>query len=234
MKISAETMNILKNFSTINSSLMIRRGSVIRTMSQARNIMAEAEVDEVFDHDFAIWDLSQFLAAVSMFKDPEFEFNEKFVTIRSSSGKGSIRYNAAAPELIDSPEKGITMPPTLVTIAMSGKELQDLVKGANVLGGDTISVECREGRIVMRVSCKKDATSHDYAIDVGESHEGADFKFSLSVENLRLLPDDYNVTFCEKKIAQMEAVNNPIRYWITLDTDSTYEKRKTKTHAASR
>jgi hypothetical protein len=227
-------MEILKNFSTINSSILIQEGNTIRTVSQAKDCMGEATVDETFECDFGIWDLRQFLSVVGMFSEPEFEFNDKFVQIRSG-GKASIRYYASAKDLFYVP-KTIVMPPSVYSFTMEKKYIAELSKAAHYLGADTMVVETRDDRVVVRAVAKKNPTSHDYAIDVGDAGDEK-FNFAMSVENLRFLPDDYTFSFCEKKIAQITAASQSLKYWITLGADSTYETKvgsKGKAHAAAR
>jgi hypothetical protein len=233
MKISPDTLAILKNFSTINSNLVVKEGNTIRTISPGKNILTEATVAETFDTPFGIWDLSQFLAAVSLFKDPDFDFQKDHVVIRSSGTKASVKYYYSSPELLVSADKKLNMPPTKVNFTLTVKDLNELMRASSVLGVPDLSLESANDRMVLRVWNRKDPTSHDFSIDVGENISGAEFQFLFKVENLRLLPAEYSVSVSDKKVAQFESQSNDVTYWISLETDSTYTAGN-KSHAATR
>jgi hypothetical protein len=233
MKISHDTLALLKNFSSINSNLVVKEGNTLRTISAGKNILAEAEVPEEFDTPFGIFDLSQFLAAVSLFKDPDFDFRKDHVVIRSSGSKASVKYYYSSPELLVSSDKKLTMPPTKVNFTLRVKDLNELMRASSVLGVPDLSLESVDDRMVLRVWNRKDPTSHDFSIDVGENESGAEFQFLFKVENLRLVPADYEVGISDKKVAQFESQSSNVTYWISLETDSTYTAG-TKAHAATR
>ena len=196
MKISQETIAVLKNFSTINSNLLVKPGSKINTISPTKNILAEAEVDETFDVEFGIWDLSKFLATISLFKDPEFEFNEDHVEISSTDSKASVKYYYSEPELLIKADKKLTMPTTPVKFTLTSKDYGELQKAASVLQAPDLALEStEEGRMVLKVMDRKDSTSHSYSIDVGENKSGASFSFLFKTENLKMIPGTYEVEF---------------------------------------
>ncbi|NMC87795.1 MAG: hypothetical protein GYA69_05130, partial [Candidatus Moranbacteria bacterium] len=125
MKLSGDTLTLLKNFSTINPSLIFKKGSVISTLSNGKNILATANIVEVFPMDFAIYDLSEFLGAVSLFTDPDFDFKEKYLVI--SSGSSKIKYFYADPSGIVSPTKGITMPECEISFEFTKEGYESLL-----------------------------------------------------------------------------------------------------------
>jgi len=234
MKISPDTLSVFKNFASINSNLIVKVGNTIRTISPGKNILAEATVAETFDTEFGIFDLAQFLAAVSLFKDPDFDFRQNHVVIRSANTKASVKYYYSSPELLVSSDKKLNMPAAKVNFDLSMKDLNELTKAASVLGVPDLALESTaDDRMVLRVFNRKDPTGHDYCIDVGPNETGSEFQFLFKVENLRLLPGDYSVSVSDKKVAQFESQSTDVVYWISLETDSTYTAGK-KTHAATR
>jgi hypothetical protein len=223
MKISQETIAVLKNFSTINSNLLVKPGSTISTISPTKNILAEASVSETFDVEFGIWDLSKFLATISLFKDPEFEFSEDHVEISSEGSRASIRYYYSEPELLVKADKKLKMPPTAVNFTLTSKDYGELQKAASVLQAPDLALEStEEGRMILRVFDRKDSTSHSYSIDVGENKSGASFSFLFKTENLKMIPGTYEVGISDKKVSQFRTANG-ITYWISLEADSVFE-----------
>jgi hypothetical protein len=228
MKISQDTLAILKNFSTINSNLLVKEGSYLTTISPTKNILAEANVSETFDVEFGIWDLSKFLATVSLFKDPEFNFTEDHVEISSEGSKAAIKYYYSEPELLVKVDKKLKMPTTPVTFTLTSKDYNELQKASSVLQAPDLSLESTEdNRMVMRVFDRKDSTSHSYSIDMGENKSGTSFSFLFKTENLKMIPGTYEVGISEKKVSQFRNANG-MTYWISLEADSVFEGSNSK------
>jgi len=228
MKISQDTLSILKNFSTINSNLLVKPGNTIATISPTKNILAEAAVTESFDVEFGIWDLSKFLATISLFKEPEFEFNEDHVEISSEGSKASVKYYYSEPELLVKADKKLKMPQTPVNFTLTSKDYNELQKAASVLQAPDLALEStEEGRMTLRVFDRKDSTSHSYSIDVGENKSGASFSFLFKTENLKMIPGTYEVGISDKKVSQFKNANG-ITYWISLEADSVFEGSNSK------
>jgi hypothetical protein len=228
MKISQDTLSILKNFSTINSNLLVKPGKTITTISPTKNILAEASVAETFDVEFGIWDLSKFLATISLFKEPEFEFNEDHVEISSEGSRASIKYYYSEPELLVKADKKLKMPPTSVNFTLTSKDYGELQKAASVLQAPDLALESTdEDHMVLRVFDRKDSTSHSYSIDVGENKSGASFSFLFKTENLKMIPGTYEVGISDKKVSQFKNANG-ITYWISLEADSVFEGSNSK------
>ena len=226
MKISQDTLAILKNFSTINSNLLVKEGSYLTTISPTKNILAEANVSETFDVEFGIWDLSKFLATVSLFKDPEFNFTEDHVEISSEGSKAAIKYYYSEPELLVKVDKKLKMPTTPVTFTLTSKDYNELQKASSVLQAPDLSLESTEdNRMVMRVFDRKDSTSHSYSIDMNKS--GTSFSFLFKTENLKMIPGTYEVGISEKKVSQFRNANG-MTYWISLEADSVFEGSNSK------
>lgn len=224
IKISPETLNIFKNFSGINSNLHVKRGNTISTISPSSTILAEATVTETFDTEFGIWDMSQFLSTISLFKDPEFEFDEegKYVKIGSTGSKASVKYYFSEPSLLSSPpDKKITMPKVVLNFTLTESNIGAILKAASVLQAPDLCIEsCDEG-VCIRVCDKKNASAHSWSIVVDEVQPDSTFAFWMKVENIKLFPGDYDVSFAEKKVVKFVG---PVTYWIALESDSTVSK----------
>jgi hypothetical protein len=223
VKISKRTLDILKNFSTINSGILVNEGNLLTTLSSTKNILAEARVDETFPRQFAVWDLNKFLGTVSLFKDPDFIFDENFVTVKS--GGSSVRYYYCAQNLVTSTNKRITMPSAVVEFDLKAKDFAEVMKAASVLQVQHLCVRSSEdgSKIELAVVDKSDTTSNFYSLEVGDNSTGATFEFIFDVDNLKILPGDYSVAISQKIVSCFTNKNEPLTYWIALNGDSSYE-----------
>ena len=220
LKMSKNTLEVLKNFSTINSNILIKPGNKIRTISNLKNVLAEAEVETVFDKEFGIWDLNQFLATVSLFKDPEFEFQDKYVVI--SSKNSSVKYFYCEPKLLTTTDKDITMPDIVLEFELETDSLEHLMKASNVLSLDDICIRSNGDKIVILVMDKEDSTSNNYSIEVGDNPDGHEFSFYLKSDNLKLLPGTYEVSLSDSIVAHFKSKTTDVQYWIALESDSKF------------
>jgi hypothetical protein len=223
VKISKRTLDILKNFSTINSGILVNEGNLLTTLSSTKNILAEARVDETFPRQFAIWDLNKFLGTVSLFKDPDFIFDENFITVKS--GGSSVRYYYCAQNLVTSTNKRITMPTAVVEFDLKTKDFAEVMKAASVLQVQHLCVRSSEdgSKIELAVVDKSDTTSNFYSLEVGDNTSGATFEFIFDVDNLKILQGDYRVSISQKIVSCFTNKNEPLTYWIALNGDSSYE-----------
>lgn len=223
-KISQQTMTILKNFAGINSNLHVKPGNVISTISPSSTILAEATVSEAFDVEFGIWDMSQFLSTMSLFKDAELEFDgeSKHVTISSPGSKASVKYFFSEPSLLSAPpDKKISMPKVALAFHLSEDNISAILRAASVLQAPDMCVESCDAGVRVRVCDKKNVSAHSWSFVVDESEQDMEFQFWLKVENMKLLPGDYDVSFAEKKVVKFVG---PVTYWIALESDSTINK----------
>ena len=224
VKISKRTLDILKNFATINAGILVLEGNEICTLSTTKTIMAEAKVDETFPKQFSIWDLNKFLATASLFKDPDFVFDDNYITIKS--GKSSLRYFYCDSKLVSSTSKKITMPKSVVSFDLSAKDFAEIMKAASVLQVQNLCVRPTDDKKNLEIVAidKNDVTSNVYSIQVGPYTTGfADFQFIFDVENLKILPGDYRVDISEKVVSRFSNKNEALEYWVALNADSTYE-----------
>ena len=218
------TLGILKNFSGINSNILIRPGNVLKTVSPMKNIMGSAKIEETFDREIAIWDLNQFLGTVSLFDKPDFEFEDKFVTIYGEKG-ASVQYFYSAPNLITTVNKDIEMPDTAVSFELKQKQLHEIQKASSVLGVPDLCVRSNGEKIEMVALDKKVSSSNSYSIDLGDNQSSfgeANFKFYFKVENLKMVSGDYTVNISEKVVSEFVNTSLDVTYYIALESDSVY------------
>ena len=218
MKLTTETISVLKNFSTINQNLMVKSGSNICTMSAMKNIIAKATVNESFPKDFAIYDLNEFLSALSLFGKPDLEFNDKFLTITEEGTSKSLKYWFSDPSVVTTPSKEISMPSTELTFNLSSDILNEITKAAAVIGAPDMALT--GGKLVVTDKKNKDANAYETSLDVGDVD--ADYKFWFKVENLKLIPGSYDVEVSSKKISHFTHTKLGVQYWIALEPESSY------------
>ena len=220
MKLSDKTISVLKNFSSINQSILFKEGSKLRTISVMKNILAEATVTEEFMKDFGIYDLNQFLNGLSLHSNPELDFaNDGYVVIRE--GRSRSKYFFADPNVIVTPpEKDITLPTEDICFEVSTDQLEKLLKASAVYQLPDLSAVGEAGVIKLVVRDKKNDTSNDYAVVVGETDK--EFSFNFKVENIKVLPGTYEVVVSQKLLSRFTSKNHDLTYYIALEPDSTF------------
>ena len=224
MKINQNTLDILKNFSEINTNILIKPGTELSTISTMRNIFAKATIAEAFDSEFGIYDLNEFLAVVSSTNKPELKLEDKFMTISAEGSKSKVKYFYSDPSVIVSPTKEVNMPEADVTFSLSEANLTQLQKMAAILKTpDLALVGEKGGDVILKVCDKKNDTSNNFDIVVGENAT-ADYTFYFKVENMKMLSGDYDVSVSSKSISHFKNTKLPIEYWIALEPDSTITK----------
>lgn len=220
MKLSKETVNLFKNFAHINSNILLKAGQEISTISSQKNVMADATVKETFPIDFGIYDLNEFLGAMSLFEDPELDFAPKFVTIKE--GNNSIKYFAAESSMLLVPLKKITFPDVDVSFNVTAAMLNMVQRTASVLRATDIQINgTLGGDIVLTVGDKKNATGNSYSTRVG-TDSASTFAVNLKVDNLKMLPGDYVVSLSSKKISRFTSTNSDLVYYVAVEADSSF------------
>jgi hypothetical protein len=217
MKLSKETVGLIKNFAGINSNLLLKSGNKLATISAQKNVMADAVVTESFP-DFGIYDLNEFLGAMSLFEDPELTFNDKWVTIEQ--GGNSIKYFAADASVLTAPQKAITFPDPEIEFNMSANMLSMIQRTASVLRASDVSIVGDGSTMSVVVGDKKNATGNSYNSTVGASDKK--FKVNLKVENLKMIPGDYAVSVSSKKISRFKGAGDLV-YYVAVEADSSFE-----------
>jgi len=221
MKLSEKTLTLLKNFSNINQSILFKQGSSLRTISVMKNILAEATIDEDLPTDFGIYDLGQFLNGLALHTRPELDFqNEGYVYIKE--GRMRSKYFFADPKVIVTPpEKEITLPSEDVSFTLSTDQLDKLLKAAGIYQLPDLTVVGKNGVVKIQVRDRKNDTSNDFAITVGETDDT--FSFNFKVENIKILPGTYDVVVSKKLLSRFTCQNYNLKYYIALEPDSTFE-----------
>ena len=220
MKLSESTLSLLKNFSTINQSILFKQGNRLRTISVMKNILAEATIGEDLPKDFGIYDLSQFLNGIDLHQSAELDFsNDNHVVIKE--GRMRSKYFFADPNvIITPPEKEITLPSEDAVFDLSTDQLDKLLKAAGIYQLPDLAVIGGDGVVKVVVRDKKNDASNDFAITVGETD--ATFSFNFKVENIKILPGTYNVVVSQKLLSRFTNKNQDLVYFIALEPDSTF------------
>jgi hypothetical protein len=218
MKLSKETVNLIKNFAGINSNLLLKQGNKLATISGQKNVMADATVTETFP-DFAIYDLNEFLGAMSLFDDPELDFQDKYVSIKQ--GSMNIKFFAADASNLTAPQKAITFPDAEINFRMTSSMLDMIKKTSSVLRAADVSIVGDGSKVVAVVGDKKNASGNSFSEPVGDTDKT--FKVNLKVENLKMLPGDYDVSISSKKISRFKSPSNDLVYYVAVEADSTFD-----------
>ena len=220
MKLSDSTLSLLKNFSSINQSILFKEGSKLRTISVMKNILAEATINEEFARDFGIYDLNQFLNGLSLHQKPELDFaNDGYVVIKE--GRSRSKYFFADPSVIVTPpDKEISLPSEDVCFELTTTVLEKLLKAAAVYQLPDISAVGEAGVVKLVVRDKKNDTSNAHEEVVGETDEN--FNFNFKVENIKILPGTYDVVVSQKLLSRFTSKNHDLTYYIALEPDSTF------------
>jgi len=216
MKLSKETVGLFKNFAGINSNLLLKSGNKLATISAQKNVMADATVTETFP-DFGIYDLNEFLGAMSLFDDPELDFSDKYVTIKQ--GNSSIKYFAAEASVLTAPQKAITFPDTDIEFNLTANILEMIRKTAGVLRASDVAIVGDGSTITAVVGDKKNATGNSFQETLGSTDK--QFKVYLKVDNLKMVPGDYTVSISSKKISRFKGAGDLV-YYVAVEADSVF------------
>ena len=221
MKLSDNTLNLLNNFSTINSGITVKAGNEISTVSAMKNIFAKAVVDETFNQEHSIYDLSEYLGAVSLFDTPDFQFNGESVNV--VEGDNSVTYYYADPQMVISPQKDITMPEPEISFDLNEEVLSSLLKASSVLSFPDMVLSSDGVKVELTVKDKKNSTSNQYSRTVAQGN-GSTYEMFLRMENIKVIGGDYTVFVSSKGIAHFTNRNIAVEYFIALEPDSTYNE----------
>jgi len=220
MKISTNTRSVLKNFSTINSGIRVKSGNKLETISQMKNILAVATVNESFPQDFSIYNLPEFLGATSLMEDPEFQFGDSSMTVADNNT--TMAYFYASDGMVTAPEKMITMPDAEIGFDISSQLLGDLNKAASVLNVNDLVLESDGTKVTLTVKDKKNAASNTFSRIVGENTTGVKYSMNFKIENLKILDGNYSVLVSSKGISHFKNKDIDLNYFIALEPDSKY------------
>jgi hypothetical protein len=216
-------LNVLKNFSGINQNLLIQEGNTIKTISEARNVVATAVVEEQFPQKFGIYDLNEFIGVLGLVDEPNLKFAEESVTVSDSTGRSKVKYFFSPEETLTSPTKDVNMPEPDVSFTLDNETLNKLKRAASTLGHSNVSITPSGGGILsLSVVDNENSTSNTYSIDIDGEYSSGDFNFIISIANLRILPGDYEVKLSRKLITEFKHKELNVRYWIAVEKTSTF------------
>jgi len=221
MNLSNDTLNVLKNFASINPNIVFQPGQQLKTISESKTIMARADIVEDMPKEFGIYDLNEFLSVFNLIENPALEFEDKSVLISTPEQK--VRYYFSETDILTSPQKDIQMPNAELGVSLSEDVLNQIRKAAAVLGHTELSLKGENGLVTASVVDTKDSTSNSYTIELDKDNQCKnDFEFIVSIPNLKLLPGDYFVSISSKLISNWTNSNYPIEYFIALEKNSTF------------
>jgi hypothetical protein len=219
--LSKTTLSILKNFSALNSNILVKPGNVIKTITPSMNGMAEATVEETFEKEFGIWDLNKFLGVISLFNNPTFEFEDKYVRIHGNNDS-VVNYFYSEPRLLTIPTKNVNMPETVIETYLSQDMFSELTRASSILQLPDLSFKSRGDKIYAIAHDLNDPTSNICEIELDGDSNNIDFCFNFKIDNIRLLNGDYNIVFAKNVVAQFSNENIPLKYWFAMQPNSTY------------
>ena len=217
MKISSDTLALLKNFASINTNILVRQGNVLSTVSAGKNILSRATVAETFDREFAVYDLNNFLALLSLWENPEIDFEETGMFLRE--GKSEFEYGYADPSVVTAaPYKSLEIDP-FFTFKMTAAEIGMVQKAASVLSAPTMSIVSKDGKVTLSVSDPSNPRANAYRKELTTTDVG-DFDCRLKVENLKVITDDYSVALGRKKAMHFKHATKNLEYWLAMEPSS--------------
>ena len=220
-KLSTQTLDILKNFASINSNLIVKSGEALSTISEAKNIMASAEISETFQSTFGIYDLNEFISMFSLMSDPDLDFTADSVVFKSGRTKASYRF--ADQSILTTPKSKINMPAADVTVSIGSDLLGQIRKAAGVLGHTIVSIGGEDGVITLSVVDPKNATANTFSVVLDDANANiSTFDLQFLIANLKVIPGDYQVNISSKLISHWTNNSAPINYYIALEKTSSY------------
>lgn len=225
MKLSNETLSVLKNFGNINQGIQFKKGKTLKTVSSHKNILAEVTINEDVPSDFAIYDLNNFLSVVSLHKDdPSFEFDDKHVVIVGNKGRSKIKYRFCEPTMIVAPpEKQLSMPEAEISFSLTAEDFDWVLRAASVLSSPQIAIESDGSKINIVTLDLQNDSAHTDSLEIGDGN-GAKYRMVFKTENLqKILAGSYDVSISSKGISHFVNKNVALQYWITIEQGSKFE-----------
>lgn len=217
MKISTDTLTLLKNFASINTNILVRKGNILSTVSAGKNILTRATVSETFSREFAVYDLNNFLALLSLRDNPEIEFEETGLFLRD--GKEEFEYGYADPSVVTAaPDKTLEIDP-FFEFELSASDISMVQRAANVLSAPTMSIVSKNGKVTLSVSDPSNPRANAYRKELNTTDVG-DFDCRLKVENLKVIVDNYAVTLGRKKAMHFKHKTKNLEYWLAMEPSS--------------
>jgi hypothetical protein len=222
MQLNENTMAVLKNFASIQPNIVLHEGNTVKTIAEAKNVMAVATLDQTFTSTVGIYNLDEFLAVLGLVDTPELKFGDDFVTVSDSTGRSSVKYFYSDQSILTSPAKDIPMPEAEVKFTLDLATLNKVRRAAGALGHEKMTITANDGSIKLSVVDNTDATSNAFSITVPGSYETEDFTFVMNIANLKLIDGDYDVSVSSRLISEFKNASTDVVYYIALEKSSTY------------
>jgi len=225
VSISNDTLSVLRNFSSINPNVVLKPGQEVKTISEAKNILAVADIVEDFPTEMGIYDLNEFLSVVNLVNDPQLNFGDNHVDV--VGGNSKVKYFFSDSSILTTPQKDITMPDCEVTVSFTDDILSQIRKAASALGHSEMSISATEDGVNIKVFDSKDSSANIYNIQLANDagYKEGQFEFVININNLKLLDGDYEVNISSKLISEWKNTTKPVRYYIALEKNSNYNSQ---------
>jgi hypothetical protein len=223
MKLSTETLSVLKNFASINQGIMFKKGKILRTVSAQKNVMAEAVVNDEFPTDFGVYDLNNFLSVLTLHKeDPTLDFQDNDVLISGLKGRSKIKYRFCAPHMIvAAPDKPIAMPDPEISFQLDAEDFEWIMKAAAVLSSPCIAVESDGTKVFVTTFDPANDSAHTDSLEISKG-DGKTYKMIFKLENIKMISGSYDVKISSKGISHFKHKTLNVQYWIATETGSKY------------
>jgi hypothetical protein len=221
MQLTDNTMAVLKNFASIQPNVVLHEGNVIKTIAEAKNVMAVATLDQTFDKSLGIYNLDEFLNVLGLVDDPDLAFHDEFVTVQGN-GRSQVKYFYSDPSILTSPAKDIPMPEAEVKFELDEATLGKVRRAASALGHEKMTITASDGGIKLTVVDNTDNTSNAFDIVVPGVCESEDFTFVMNIANLKLIAGAYDVEVSSRLISKFTNNTTDVVYYIALEKSSTY------------
>jgi hypothetical protein len=225
VSISNDTLSVLRNFSSINPNVVLKPGQEVKTISEAKNILAVADIAEDFPTEMGIYDLNEFLSVVNLVNDPQLNFGDNHVDV--AGGNSKVKYFFSDSSILTTPQKDITMPDCEVTVSFTDDILSQIRKAASALGHSEMSISATDEGVNIKVFDSKDSSANIYNIQLANDagYKEGQFEFVININNLKLLDGDYEVNISSKLISEWKNTTKPVRYYIALEKNSNYNSQ---------
>lgn len=222
MQLNENTLAVLKNFATIQPNVVLNEGAVVKTIAEAKNVMAVATLDQSFDKQVGIYNLDEFLAVLGLVDSPDLNFNDDFVTVKSTSGRSQVKYFYSDVGILTSPAKDIPMPEAEVKFTLDEATFKKVLRAAGALGHEKMTITATDGGIKLTVVDNTDATSNAFEIVVPGTYDTDNFTFVMNIANLKLISGDYEVEVSSRLLSRFKHASADVEYFIALEKSSTY------------
>jgi hypothetical protein len=221
MQLSDDTISLLTNFGAINSNIVLRPGQQLKTISEAKNILAVADIVEDFPTEMGIYDLNEFLSTYSLVDDATLMFEGNSVQIANNTNR--VKFYFAEPSILTTPDKEITMPTSEVNIVLTEEILSKTKKAASVLGHLDVAIIGTDDSISIKVLDTKDSSANTFETDLGPNTTGHKFSFVMNISNMKIIDGEYDVQISSKLISKWTNKTKPVSYFIALEKSSTFD-----------